>query len=258
MAAALRLTELAIPPPGERIKNERRTWIWRQPLAGLPAGEHAVLKLYRHRGALAGLRSRWWAARVEREFVALERMQRHGLPCTEPLGWCCGRSAEHGRHELLATREIAGAVSLRRLAEDDPASAARLDLAALFRDTARLHRSGVFHGTLWASNILIVPGEGPASHHFSDPPRSVLYRGDIRGTAMARGDLLDLCHSVGQVLPLPPERLPLDAYGLEPAQRERLLARLRRYRPAKIARGLLRGMALLRSRAGRARLPRTG
>ena len=243
-------SDLDVPPPDRRIKNEPGTWVWRQ---HLPGGERAVVKLYRRRDALAWMRSRWTGFRVQREFLALQRLQGNALPCTEPLFWSCGRSADHGRHEILVTREIPQARSLRQRIADAPAETSRIDLRALYRDTARMHRCGMFHGTLWASNVLIAPAGGPVDgHYFSDAPRSVLFDCDIRGTSMARGDLLDLSHSVGQALGLPAARLPLEAYGLDAAQRFALAETLERYRPAKLNRSLRRGAALLHRRRQRA------
>ena len=108
-----------------------------------------------------------------------------------------------------------------------------------------MHESGLYHGTLWASNILIAPGEGASERFFfSDPPRSVLCSRDIRGTGPARGDLLDLSHSVGELLGIPAAELPVADYGLSGLERARFLERLEGYRPAKLSRSLRRARAL--------------
>jgi len=46
-------------------------------------------------------------------YDALLRLSRHGVPCSEPLFWAHGEAEVHGRFELLATREIEGAVPLK-------------------------------------------------------------------------------------------------------------------------------------------------
>jgi tRNA A-37 threonylcarbamoyl transferase component Bud32 len=244
MKRCVQLEDLAVPGLDSTIKSEPRTVVWRQ---DLPGGERVVVKLYRRRGRLAAWRGRVARFRTEREYRALDHLGRHDVPCVEPLFWTQGHSAEHGRYEILVTREIPDAVCMRELVAADPKVARRIDLAAIFRGAGRLHHSGLFHGTLWASNILLAPGEGTdLRFYFIDPPRSILFPHGIFGTRMARGDLLDLSYSVGGLLGISGDDLPLGEYGLDEAARSRFLRGLSRYRPGKSRRGLVRGEALVR------------
>jgi O-antigen ligase len=240
-AAGRQLLESELPPPGQRpIKSERRTVLWAQELAG---GTPAVLKLYRRRGLVGAVRARLLRARVEREFRALELLRSHGVPCPEPLFWTLGHSARHGFWELMATREIPAAVSLAKLVPEGATVARRVDFRKLFGMAHQMHRAGLFHGALFASNILVGPEEEGSPLYLTDASRSILFPTSIVGTRMALFDLLDLCEILLRNFDCAEA---LDAYPMDPAFAARFHSRWPHYHPIKTRRQRLRGEFLLR------------
>lgn len=197
------------PAAGRTIKQEDATWVWRQ---DLPDAGAAVLKLYRHRGPplpeFLGLTD----YRAAREHRALHFLHREGCPCSEPLFWARGRHPDHGFYELLATRDLAQATTLRGILRDTPA--ADPDLRPLFTLVAAMHRKGLHHGSLLPRNILVSLGDGTATYHIIDLPRALIFPRSIVGTRMARHDLATLCQGLAPLVDA--ERLAgaLAAYGL--------------------------------------------
>lgn len=236
-----------VPPTAGRIKDDPETLIWPQALSD---GRRAIVKMYRQRGALALARERLSRFRVQREYEALVRLSASGVPCSEPLGWAHGRSDEHGRYELLATLEIPAARSLMELVRDG--GVRELDLAPLFRSVRRMHEGGAFHGALKLHNVLGARGSGGEfGFHVIDMPRALLYRGSIVGTPMGEFDLLRLATDAARILGWPAERVPLAAYGLDEAERARILARMPGFKATKGVRLRIRLRAQLAQLAER-------
>jgi hypothetical protein len=190
------------------LKREASTLIWRETGAD---GRPTVVKVYRRRGVMLAARSALFRFRVEREHRRLEHLLRHGVPCTEPLGWAHGYSRAHGFHEVLVTAEVAGAVPL-----DVFLAAGAVEpwtLAPLFRLVRCMHESGLCHQALYASNILVRPGVVPETRYvIADLPRSWTFPGSIVGTAMAALDVLDLAYTIVEA-GVPIEAVPVEAYG---------------------------------------------
>jgi tRNA A-37 threonylcarbamoyl transferase component Bud32 len=230
-----------LPPPGARaIKIEGRTVLWAQEVGnGLPA----VLKFYRHRGPLAAFRGRYLRARVEKEFRALTHLHNHGLPCPEPMFWHRGFSHIHGFWEVLATRELRDVVSLTDLVHHGPSAAESVDFHGLFRMLRRMHGTGMFHGTMFVSNVLVGQESNPPSLYLTDAPRSILFPYSIVGTRMALYDLLDLCEVLLRAFGC---FQALEAYRMDPVTADRFERVWEGYRPRKNRRQRLRGEFLLR------------
>ncbi len=231
-------TPLALHPGAGRIlKDEPRTLIWIEQLAD---GTPAVLKLYRHRPLALGRRAR-------REYEGLQVIEKAGLPTTSPLFWAIGRNPAFGRFELLATRLIPHARPLREILRGGPAACPDLD--PLFRDVARLHAAGLCHGALIPRNILAY-GD-PLRFAIMDVPRNARFSRDIRGTRMARFDLLDLCQEL--LMYGAPDRRAhwLAAYGLAPEAAGILLERASTYRSSRDLRNWLRLEFQVRARLDR-------
>ena len=172
--------------------------------------------MYRHRGPVTTLRERTFRFRVQREFEALHHLQQWGIPCSEPIAWAHGHSAEHGRFEILATWEVAGAQSLRALAAATRAENIRWDLSSLYRNLRRMHESGMFHGVLHLRNVLAGrDAAGDRAFYIIDTPGALLYPRSIVGTSMALFDLLLLSSQAARHLELPEARIPLEAYGMD-------------------------------------------
>jgi hypothetical protein len=249
------LATLPDPAAGSLIKTERRTLIWHQDTG---AGHRAVLKMYRHRGPIAFLRERHTRYVVQREFEALDHLRKWGIPCSEPIGWAHGYSTEQGRFEILATREVAGADSLRSLADRTQAEGIPWDLAPLFRSVRRMHESGMFHGALHLRNILVArDAEGLAAFHVIDTPRALLYPGSIASTRMALFDLLLLASEAVKHLGIPGPNLPIQAYGLRDRPLQAFLRQLPGFQPTRFDRQRIRVEASLRlahARFGRSRM----
>ena len=240
------------PSAGSLLKNEPDTLIWAEDVG---AQRRAILKMYRHRGPVTTLRERTFRFRVQREFEALSHLQRSSIPCSEPIAWAHGQSAEHGRFEILATWEIAGAQSLRSFAGATKAENIRWDLSSLFRDLRRMHESGMFHGVLHLRNVLAGrDGTGDGKFYIIDTPGALLYPRSIVGTSMARFDLLLFSSQAARHLELPAAQIPLEAYGADaPALRPGLAA----FQPTRLDRQLIKAGAALRlviARRGVARL----
>lgn len=196
------------PPDSALIKHERGTWVWRERDS---SGRGRVLKLYRHRGRWTALRSRVLRFRVEREYRRLRHLDRHGLSCTEPLGWWSGVSEAHGHHELLITTELSDAIQLRHYLAG---GGDRGVLGPLYRTVRAMHESGFCNQTLFASNVLVEPAAPIEDRcHLADVPRSWTFPRSIAGTPMAWYDLLDLSLSIVET-GVPWDAVPVDQYGL--------------------------------------------
>jgi len=214
------------PGAGIALKEEPGTLIWRERLAD---GTEAVIKLYR-RGLLTWCRCRLSTFRTSNEFRALRQLELLGERCTPPLFWSHGHFGSHGWGELLAMRWLPDCRPLADVLASDPGAAGQLDLAPLWATVGRLHDAGLHHGTLLARNIL-VRGEGDALEFILlDLPRFHRFPYGIRGTRMARYDLMFLANTLLRALPadaLPPW---LAAYGMSDDQQAQFMAHLRRFR----------------------------
>jgi len=209
--------------PGERlIKAEQCTLIWSEPLRG---GGREVVKMYRRRPLADPIR-RWFVPyRVEREFHLLELLFEGGVPCPEPLWWSHGRSPQHGRHEHLATREIAGTIPLVHwLRGQGPG--ARPDLSPVFRIARRMHECGISHGAFYPTNILAAPRRSPVGFFVIDMAHGCRFPQSIVGTLPAAYDLLDMLRGISRRHPIDDCERWISGYGLSAADRQRLLARL--------------------------------
>jgi tRNA A-37 threonylcarbamoyl transferase component Bud32 len=218
------------PAPGAAghrlVKEEPGTLIWSEPLA---SGGRAVVKMYRRRPPHEPLRRLFVPYRVEREYRILESLSRQGVACPEPLSWSHGRDRANGRHERLATREIADAVPLDQLLGRE--GRAPPDLAPLFALGRRMHECGVAHGAFYPRNVLVTAADGPQpTFHLIDFAHGRAFRGNIVGTRPARYDLLDMLQTIASLAP--PDGAPrwLAAYGLGAGEAAALLARLPRHR----------------------------
>ena len=242
-------TAFAVPEEKVLIKHERRTLIWRQELG---VGEATVVKMYRPHGFADWQRERLVRFGVQREYEALRVLESAGVPCSVPLLWGFGSEVERGRFEILVTREIPDAVSLRQAFAPGAASLAVDDLLPLFDAVRQMHRCGMYHGALYPKNTLVTraPQRGYA-YHLIDMARAIRFPTDVQGTAMARYDLLCLLHGLTQLRPGILCEALLSRYGLAEAEIPELLARLARFRPTRDLRKRLAFCFQVRSLAAR-------
>ena len=242
--AELLFSESPSPPAESLLKSEPDTLIWSQDVG---APRLAILKMYRHRGPVTTLREKIFRFRAQREFEALHHLQRWDIPCSEPIAWAHGHSAEHGRFEILATWEVAGAQSLRALAAATRAENIRWDLSSLYRNLRRMHDSGMFHGVLHLRNVLAGRDvAGNRAFFIIDTPGALLYPRSIVGTSMALFDLLLLSSQAVRHLGLSENCIPLEEYGMdEPAMRA-LRLRLPGFQPTRFDRQRIKAEAAVR------------
>lgn len=214
-------------PDQKLIKAEPKTLIWSEPLA---VGGRAVVKMYRHRPFFEPARRWVLPYRVEREFELLAHLHQNGVPCAEPLWWSHGRNAEHGRHELLATRELAGTVPLVESLRDAD-RAAMPDLTGLFRLARRMHECGVSHGAFYPTNILVTMAANRVlDFHVIDLAHGCRFASGIIGTRPAEFDLLDMMRGIARKQPLMDCTHSLAGYGQGSDAIARLMRELRDHR----------------------------
>jgi len=214
------------PDAGVILKQEPGTLVWRETLAD---GSEAAFKLYR-RGLLAWLRCRLGSFRTWNEFRALQQLEALGVRCTSPLFWSQGHFDRHGWGELLATEWLASCRPLDEVLAEESGAGTRINLEPLWTIVGRLHDAGFMHGTLLARNIL-VRGESAAPEVFLlDLPRFHRFPYPIRGTRMARYDLLLLIHTLLRSRPATEVPQWLTVYGMTAEQQAEFIAQMRRFR----------------------------
>ncbi len=207
-----------------RIKSEPKCLIWSGRLSD---GTAAVLKMYRRRGLADTVRGKVFRTRAEREYAALKRLERHGVPCSRPLFWRRGYCRTHGFFETLATREIPRATPLDAHLTAEAAAAGVIDFRPLFEAVGRMHRHGVYHGALSPKNILIVSSDRAPRLFLIDLARSRLFSESIRGRRIARYDLIQLVVKLERHLGTGACRAGLRAYGLDREAADALYAEAR-------------------------------
>jgi len=147
------------------------------------------------------------------------------LSCTVPLFWYHGRFGRHGWGDMLATEWVPNCRTLTDLLRERPGDAP-LNLAPLFTNVTRMHTAGFRHGTLLPRNILINGSPAHPSFIFLDIPRFHRFPRDIRGTRMARYDLLYLCDAIRPYTPAEAINPWLEAYGMTPREKSAFLSAL--------------------------------
>jgi hypothetical protein len=223
------------PTRGKLIKHEPATLIWRELLAD---GRQAVVKLYR-RGLAVWCRSLATGFRVQREFDGLSQLETLGIPCSVPLFWCHGHFGQHGWGEILVTEGVVKGQSLRDLLVTRSKVSRSLDFSPLFADVARMHTVGLHHGVLSTRNILVKNYPERPVFLFIDMPRFHRFPRDIRGTRMARYDLMTLCEGLVPIFPEDTVLSWLSAYGIPESEKMDLLVQLKRFRSTSFLRRVL-------------------
>ena len=160
--------------------------------------------------------------------AAETRIARRALHAAALLGLRQLRS--HGRGELLATEWQGDCRALDELLAADPDARKTLDLAPLWATAGRLHDAGLYHGTFLARNILVRGGADAPQFILLDMPRCHIFPHGIRGTRMARYDLLFMANTLRRSLPADDVPRWLAAYGMSADQQSRFAADLRGFR----------------------------
>lgn len=238
------------PAAGVVLKKDAGTIIWRETLAD---GTEAVIKLYR-RGLAGTWRGRLGSFRVANEFEALRALESLGERCVRPLFWGYGKSGGRDRGELLATEWMADCRPLDALLAADPEARRTLDLAPLWAMAGRLHDAGIYHGSFLARNILVRHGDDAPEFVLLDLPRWHRFPHGIRGTRMARYDLLFMAHTLRRSLATHDLQRWLAAYGMNADQQERFAASLKGFHNSGRLRRVIGAEFNLRAWLARARL----
>ena len=223
------------PTRGELIRDEPITLIWREVIAD---GKHVAVKLYR-RGLAAWCRSLISGFRVKQEFNGLSLLEKLGIPCSVPLFWGHGQFGMYGWGEILVTEWVAQSQPLRSLLVTQSDAGRFLDVSPLFEDRAWMHSIGLNHGMLKTRNILVKNYPEKPVFVFIDMPRSHHFQRDIRGTRMARFDLMSLCQGLLPYFQEDQVMLWLSAYGIPESEKIGFLDQLKRFRSTRFLRRVL-------------------
>ena len=220
--------------PDKFMKKVDHTYVWSNEV---DPGVRMFFKMYRHRHLTTWLKSKATRFRAEREYDRLCILHQAGVPCSEPLVFAYGTSPEHGRYEVLGTREIPYARKMAiylRSAED---SGEQVDLSLLFQTIRQMHAAGVYHGTLTPYNILVSePPDGPNSFYVIDLPRAVDFARDLLGTKMAWYDLIHFTYRTSAYIGLDACLPLLELYDFTDEDKQRFKAQLAHYRTSKLRR----------------------
>lgn len=146
--------------------------------------------------------------RARREFRALEKLRRIGVPVVRPLGWGHRRRFGFVTLSYLITEGVPGVVSLAHFAnehllrrDDATVRVARLAIVRqLARAIRQLHASGLTHGNLYLRNILVRPARGGMHEFFfldavrvqrvsADDPHDPAIIADLAGLASIGQDV---------------------------------------------------------------------
>jgi len=194
------------------IKAEANCLIFTEQLEN---GTSAVMKMYYRRGLANATREFVLNFRVQREFRILQHLVNYGIPCTIPLFWTYGYCKQYGFYEVLCTRQIPNAISLRTYLSSASITDKNIDLGPLMVLVYNMHRSGVYHGALSTKNILIdATGNAQAKYFHIDLARGWLFPGSIVGNRIAWFDLLKLVKKIESRLGIGYCRPYLSQYGL--------------------------------------------
>ncbi len=176
------------------IKAEANCLIFTEQLED---GTSAVMKMYYRRGLANVAREFVLNFRVQREFRILEHLVNCGIPCTIPLFWTYGYCKEYGFYEVLCTRQIPNAISLRTFLSSASIADKNIDLGPLMVLVYNMHRSGVYHGALSTKNILIdATGNAQIKYYHIDLASGWLFPSSILGKQIAWFDLLKLVKKI--------------------------------------------------------------
>jgi hypothetical protein len=104
---------------------------------------------------------------------------------------------------------------------------------------ARMHSVGLHHGMLRTRNILVKNYPERPVFVFIDMARFHHFLRDIRGTRMARYDLMSLCQGLLPYFPEDKALLWLSAYGIPESEKIDLFVRLKRFRSTGFLRRVL-------------------
>lgn len=191
----------------------------------------AVVKMYYRRGFLNFLRGTLLNFRAQREYRILKNLASCRIPCSLPLFWTRGYCRQYGFYELICTRRILDAVSLRTFLSSGSLKGQSVDFGPLFQSLCNMHRCGIYHGALSTKNILVVAtGRTCPECFLIDLARGWLFPRSIFGSRIASFDLAKLVRNIESHLGRGYCRPFLVQYGLGKEAIETLYRNTYRYK----------------------------
>jgi 3-deoxy-D-manno-octulosonic acid kinase len=145
-------------------------------------GGEALVRRYRHGGALRALTGDYFLTRPPRPFRELaltEAARRRGVPTVEVLAAIVESVAGPLYRGWLVTRRLEGARDLWEAAQAAASDAKRADWEAAARAVRAMHRCGIDHRDLNLKNILVRSEDGKARGYIIDFDKSRLYAGEV-------------------------------------------------------------------------------
>lgn len=190
-------------PVGEKGRFYGRGWLFSLALSN---GERAVVRPYRHGGAL-----RWlthdlfftWPPRPVKELIVAEEARRREVPTPEVLGAGVERFWGPLYRGWLVTRELEGAEDLWSAMQSG--LYAEADRLLLLRAAARsvrlMHARGIYHQDLHLKNILVRREAGGFRGYLIDFDKAIASQSPLPSWR-ARRNLRRLLRSVRKLDPL--------------------------------------------------------
>ena len=227
------------------LKLEENTVIW--VARRRDNGASSVFKMYRNRGGVSWQREQLFRFRVEREYLALSFLVRHGIRCSIPDFWTYGCDQAHGRYEILCMREIPKTAPLTDLGASGRLD--EIDFAGVYDLVRQMHAAGFYHGALNLRNFLASVDETGVSQLFViDTPQAMMFPQDIMGTRMAWVDLRQISGDIKRLVGTEKCRELLLRYGLDESAAAKMIRDLDGPGKPLLLRNLLRFEFGLRSR----------
>jgi tRNA A-37 threonylcarbamoyl transferase component Bud32 len=158
---------------------------------GLPTGDTALIRPYRHGGFfrfLTGDIFTTWPPRPFRELAVTEEISRRGVPTVEVYGACVKRVRGPFYRGWLVTRQLKEGQDLWTAMQNEFARHA--GVGALFQAVAAslrdLHREGVYHRDLNLKNILVRREANGVKGYIIDFDKATLFLGKVPETMVER------------------------------------------------------------------------
>jgi tRNA A-37 threonylcarbamoyl transferase component Bud32 len=158
---------------------------------GLPNGDTALVRPYRHGGILRHLTGDifvTWPPRPFRELAVTEEIGRRGIPTVEVYGACVRRMCGPFYRGWLVTRQLQEGQDLWAAIQNDSVREAGIGkvLEAVATSLRGLHREGVYHRDLNIKNILVRRERDGVKGYIIDFDKATLFLGEVPATLAQR------------------------------------------------------------------------
>jgi tRNA A-37 threonylcarbamoyl transferase component Bud32 len=158
---------------------------------GLPTGDTALVRPYRHGGIfrhLTGDIFATWPPRPFRELAVTEEISRRGIPTVEVYGACVKRVRGPFYRGWLVTRQLKEGQDLWRAIQNDVVRQEGVGklLQAVATSLRGLHQQGVYHRDLNLKNILVRREPDGVKGYIIDFDKATLFLGRVPTTMVQR------------------------------------------------------------------------